>query len=183
MQVGSGDVAGDGTFHVVQNGVSLGSVFIDMMQAAGVNQIAQFLEVNLVAGAPVELRYQPAVADSLPWGRGSYFDVSQLPTSVSTLVANGTATNDQTALKYFDVGSTRYQWGQHNDGNLDPSTVTLNAPFANAEYVVIPVCSSGAAGSCSTEAKTTTTFDIDRASTFATAQTWDWFAIGQKPAV
>jgi len=86
MMAGSGLFNGDGTFHVVQNGVSLGSVFVDMMEAAGVNQVSSFLDVNLVAGFAVELRYQPVVADAIAWGRGSYFDVTQLPTAVAPVV-------------------------------------------------------------------------------------------------
>ena len=83
---GSGDFNDDGTFHVVQNGVSLGSIFIDIMQAAGVNQIAPFIDVDLAAGQAVTLQYQPASADSIPWGKGSYFDLSQLPTAIAPVV-------------------------------------------------------------------------------------------------
>jgi hypothetical protein len=86
MMSGSSDMQADGTFHVVQNGVSLGNIFVDMMQAAGVNQVSNFLDLNLVAGQAVELRYQPAAADTIPWGRGSYFDITQLPTAVAPVV-------------------------------------------------------------------------------------------------
>jgi hypothetical protein len=86
MLAGSGLFNDDGIFHVVQNGTSLGSIFVDMMQVNGVNQVSSFLDVNLVAGAAVELRYQPISADSVAWGRGSYFDVSQLPTAVAPTV-------------------------------------------------------------------------------------------------
>jgi hypothetical protein len=83
---GSGDFNDDGTFHVVQNGVSLGSVYIDIMVAAGVNQIAPFIDVDLAAGLPVTLQFQPLVADSIPWGKGSYFQLTQLPTASATVV-------------------------------------------------------------------------------------------------
>jgi hypothetical protein len=86
MLSGSGDMQADGTFHVVQNGVSLGNIFVDMMQAAGVNQVSNFLDLNLAAGQAVELRYQPATADTIPWGRGSYFDIAQLPTAVAPVI-------------------------------------------------------------------------------------------------
>lgn len=86
MLCGSGEFNGDGTFHVVSGGVSLGSVFVDMMQAAGVNQVANFIDVNADAGSTLSLHYQPVVADSVPWGAGSYFQVDQLPTTVAPVV-------------------------------------------------------------------------------------------------
>ena len=82
----SGQFNGDGTVHVVQGGVSLGSVYIDLMEASGVNQSSAFIDVNVAAGTAVELRVQPDVADSIVWGKGSYFDLSQLPTAVAPVV-------------------------------------------------------------------------------------------------
>jgi hypothetical protein len=333
MLAGSGLFNDDGIFHVVQNGTSLGSIFVDMMQVNGVNQVSSFLDVNLVAGAAVELRYQPLSADSVAWGRGSYFDVSQLPTAVAptvntvaeygesnlpadytltTVYANvtsltvtlpsagtyrirydasvqmsdngttsrtayarlydatvgvevpnssttlggimnevsgtlrtvrfcagneavytvtgpttinvqgyisaatsgasimqakvfnvlgdfggckvsyqkiagqtsfisGLTTLDQTASGYFDIGNMRMQWGQHNDGNVDTTTVSMPRPFLNNTYTVVTTCSSGTAGSCAIEVQTTTTFDIDRASTTVNACTWGWTAFGLRP--
>jgi hypothetical protein len=152
-----------------------------MMQVNGVNQVSSFLDVSLVAGQPVELRYQPLSADSVAWGRGSYFDVSQLPTAVAPLVVNGISTDDQTASGYFDIGTMRIQWGSHNDGNVDTTTVTMPAAFANTAYVITTTSNNGIAGSASAEAKTTTTFDIDRASTTVALNIWGWIAIGQRP--
>jgi hypothetical protein len=86
IMVGSADVNGDGTFRVVQNGVSVGQVFVNMMEAAGVNQISSFIDVDLVAGLPVTLQFNPLVADSIPFDAGSYFQLSQLPTSVVAVV-------------------------------------------------------------------------------------------------
>jgi hypothetical protein len=177
---GSGEFNGDGTFHIVQNGVSVGSVFVDIMQAAGVNQLSPFIDVDLVAGQAVTLNYQPVVADAVPWGKGSYFQLSQLPTASSTVVNGTVAVNDQSATGYFDIGNMRMQWGTHNDGNVDTTTVTLPVPFANTNYAV-NATSNTSAGSLCTEAKTTTTFDIDRASTTVTTQLYSWFAIGLKP--
>jgi hypothetical protein len=329
----SGDFNDNGTVHVVQNGVSVGSVFIDIMVAAGVNQIAGFIDANLVIGLPVELRFQPVVADSIPWGRGSYFDINQLPTAVApqvdtvaeygesnlaadytltTLYANapglsvvlptagtyrirydasiqmsddgttartayarlfdatvgvevphssttlgsitnevsgtlrtvrfcagneavytvtgpttinvqgyisaatsgssimqakvfhvlgdyggckilhqkiagqtsfisGLTTADQTASGYFDIGNMRIQWGLHNDGNVDTTTVTLPAPYLNDTYTVTATSNSGTAGSVAVEAKLTTSFDLDRASTTVNTNVWGWQTIGLKP--
>lgn len=90
---GSGQFAGDGSFHVVQNGISLGSVFVDMMEAAGVNQTTPFLDVNLVAGQTVNLYYQGVVSDALIWQKGSYLDICQLsgflPVNFSTTSISG----------------------------------------------------------------------------------------------
>jgi hypothetical protein len=103
----------------------------------------------------------------------------QLPTA--TVVNPGTvAVTDQAATGYFDIGTMRLQWGAFSDLNVDPATVTLPALFLNANYVVTLTCSS-AAGSAAARTQTTSTFQIDRASTFTTAQTWGWFAVGLKP--
>lgn len=85
-QAGSGQFNGNGTFHIVQGGVSVGSVYVDMMEAAGVNQTTPTIDVVLAAGTAVELRYQPDVADSVIWQRGSYFQLTQLPTAVAPVV-------------------------------------------------------------------------------------------------
>jgi hypothetical protein len=337
---GSGEFNGDGTFHIVQNGVSVGSIFVDIMQAAGVNQLSPFIDVDLAAGQAVTLNYQPVVADAVPWGRGSYFQLTQIagflpsvpttgttvdyvsayrtsisssintaidvpfsaaigniastpasgtfdltagktyelegalslqgltgatdggyitygwvdtsnnllatgqgsaqiqidavttakifagqqtakiiytpsvnqtvkfriftPAGVTSFALYGSGTgqagtyaiikqlgstsntvgtlpaNDQSATGYFDIGNMRMQWGTHNDGNVDTTTVTFPAPFANTNYAV-NATSNTSAGSLCTEAKTTTTFDIDRASTTVTTQLYSWFAIGLKP--
>ena len=45
---------------VVQGGVSLGSVYINQHNSAGsVNQTSGFIDVNVAAGTPVFLHYQP----------------------------------------------------------------------------------------------------------------------------
>ena len=177
---GSGDFNADGTFHIVQNGVSIASIFVDTMQAAGVNQIAPFIDVDLASGQAVTLNYQPALADAIPWGQGSYFQLTQLPTASSTVVDGTVAVNDQAASGYIDIGTMRMQWGTHNDGNVDTTTVTLPVAFANTAYSVVAT-SNTSAGSLSTESKTTTAFDIDRASTTTGAQNYSWFAVGLKP--
>ena len=111
MMSGSGDMNGDGTFHVVQNGVSLGSVFVDMMQAAGVNQVSNFIDVNADAGTAIALHYQPVTADAVPWNAGSYFDISQLPTAVApvvnTLAEYGSSTLAATTV---DVNVSALSW-------------------------------------------------------------------------
>jgi hypothetical protein len=109
IMVGSADVNGDGTFRVVQNGVSLGQVFVNMMEAAGVNQISSFIDVDLVAGLPVTLQFNPLVADSIPFDSGSYFQLSQLPTSVVAVV--------DTVVDFGEVNLTT---------NFAPTTVFTN---------------------------------------------------------
>lgn len=96
-------------------------------------------------------------------------------------IGGSTSVNDQSSSGYFDVGNMRLQWGTHADGNLDISTVTLPAAFANTTYVVTCTNAQEAAFSLGIGTRTTTTFNIDRSSTATTAQTWGWFAIGQKP--
>jgi hypothetical protein len=96
---GSGEFNGDGTFHIVQNGVSVASVFVDIMQAAGVNQLAPFVDVDLVAGQPVTINFQPVIADSIPWGKGSYFQLTQIGNFINTVLntmvgANGTVAGE-----------------------------------------------------------------------------------------
>jgi hypothetical protein len=104
-------------------------------------------------------------------------EITQLGTSAAVTT---TATNDQSATGYFDIGNMRMQWGTHNDGNVDTTTVTLPAAFANTNYSVVAT-SNTSAGSLDTESKTTTAFDIDRASTTTTVQDYSWIAIGIKP--
>jgi hypothetical protein len=82
---------------------------------------------------------------------------------------------------YFDIGTMRMQWGLSDDGNVDTFTVTLRASFGNTNYTVVVTSNNGIAGSTSVEAKTASTFDIDRASTTASANTWGWIAFGKKP--
>jgi hypothetical protein len=186
MMAGSGEFNGDGTFHVTQNGVSKGSVFIDIMQAAGVNQVSAFLDLNLVAGQAVELRYQPAVVDSVPWGKGSYFDVTEIPTSIYPVVG----TVDQAATGYFDIGTMRLQWGTFTQGSL-AQTVTLPAAFANTNYVVTAnsqsTLSSTTVRGTSFTSKTTVDFitltnSTDAATVNAAAgNTIGYIAIGVKP--
>jgi len=67
----------------VQNGASVGEIFVDMMEAAGVNQVAPFIDVELDEGQAVTLNYRPLVADAVPWGQGSYFQLTQLPTATT----------------------------------------------------------------------------------------------------
>jgi bacteriorhodopsin len=116
----------------------------------------------------------------VPWGKGSYFQLTQSPTAASTMVSGTVAVNDNTASGYMDIGTMRIQYGTHNDANVDTTTVTFPMPFANTNYSV-NATSNTSAGSLCTEAKTTTTFDIDRASTTTTTQVYSWFAIGLKP--
>jgi hypothetical protein len=92
-----------------------------------------------------------------------------------------TAITDNTASHYVDIGNMRLQWGNHNDNNVDTTTVTLPALFANTDYVVNAISNSGGSLSVAAEAKTTSTFDLDRSSSATSTQTWGWFAIGQKP--
>jgi hypothetical protein len=83
MVNGSEEFADNGYFHVVQNGVSLGQVLYNMMEAAGVNQCSGFIDVNVVAGQAVSLYYRTAhtADDSLSWDSGSYFQLDQLPST------------------------------------------------------------------------------------------------------
>ena len=79
----SAEFNGDGEFHIMQNGVSLGSVFVNMMESAGVNQTFAFIDANLSAGLAVELWYKPVTNDNIVWERGSFFDITQLPNTTN----------------------------------------------------------------------------------------------------
>jgi hypothetical protein len=78
----------DGIFHVVQNGVSVGQVSYNMNEASAVNQCAGFIDVDLVAGQEVSLNYRTrhTTTDGVSWDRGSYFQLTQLPTAVAPVV-------------------------------------------------------------------------------------------------
>lgn len=84
----STDFLADGIFHVVQNGVSVGQVSYNMNEASAVNQSAGFIDVNLVAGQEVSLHYRTrhTASDGIAWDRGSYFQLTQLPTAVAPVV-------------------------------------------------------------------------------------------------
>jgi hypothetical protein len=121
-------------------------------------------------------------------GLARSYQIGQSETSVSIRQLGSTSNTvgtlpavDQSAAGYFDIGNMRMQWGNHDDLNADTSTVVLPAAFANTSYAVTCTSNSGTAGSTSAEAKTTTTFDIDRASTTVNANTWGWIAIGLRP--
>jgi tetrahydromethanopterin S-methyltransferase subunit B len=181
LNAGSDETANNATIVVVQGGVSLGSIYVNQHNSAGsVNQTAGFIDVEVTAGTPVFLHYQPDITEAVAFDKGIYFQMTQLPTASSTVVDGTVAVNDQAASGYFDVGTMRMQWGTHNDGNVDTTTVTLPVAFANTAYSVVAT-SNTSAGSLSTESKTTTTFDIDRASTTTGAQNYSWFAVGLKP--
>lgn len=87
----STDFLADGIFHVVQNGVSVGQVSYNMNEASAVNQSAGFIDVDLVAGQAVSLHYRTrhTASDGIAWDRGSYFQLTQIPTDVIPVVTNG----------------------------------------------------------------------------------------------
>jgi hypothetical protein len=121
-------------------------------------------------------------------GVGRSFQIGQSESSVSihqlgsSLNTVGTlAAVDNSGAGYIDFGNMRMQWGLHDDGNADTTTVTLPALFLNNNYVVTATSNNGVAGSVSVEAKTTSSFDLDRASTTATTNIWGWQAVGMKP--
>jgi hypothetical protein len=84
----STDFLADGIFFVVQNGVSVGQVSYNMNEASAVNQSAGMIDVNLVAGQEVSLHYRTrhTASDGIAWDRGSYFQLTQLPTAVAPVV-------------------------------------------------------------------------------------------------
>jgi hypothetical protein len=87
LNAGSDETANNGTVVVVQGGVSLGSVYINQHNSAGsVNQTSGFIDVNVVAGTPVFLHYQPDATEAVVFDKGTYFDLSQLPTAVAPIV-------------------------------------------------------------------------------------------------
>lgn len=101
----STDFLADGIFFVVQNGVSVGQVSYNMNEASAVNQSAGFIDVDLVAGQEVSLHYRTryTTTDGISWDRGSYFQLTQLPTAVAVVVntvaeygENNSITNGQT---------------------------------------------------------------------------------------
>jgi hypothetical protein len=132
----------------------------------------------------VQLRNQSAFTVTLNGAGGSGTNHS----SAVTITQLGTTANintlsaaDNSAAGYIDFGNMRMQWGLHDDGNVDTTTVTLPAPFLNNTFVVTATSNNGVAGSVGIEAKTTTSFDVDRASTTVTTNIWGWQAIGFKP--
>lgn len=104
MQASSNEFAGNGYFVIMQNGVFVARQFFDMMEAAGVNHCPISIDVDLVAGQGVELRYQPSItSDAVVWQVGSFFQLSQKPTGVAVVVdavaegsSNTTITTAQT---------------------------------------------------------------------------------------
>jgi len=163
---------------LVKNNATVLTASAAYNQAAGAGlQIVLTYTGNFTAGDLIDVRVNSTAAGTIGVIGYSY-NVTQIGSTSNTV---GTLpANDQSAAGYFDIGNMRMQWGTHNDGNVDTTTVTLPAAFANTNYSVVAT-SNTSAGSLDTESKTTTTFDIDRASTTVTTQLYSWFAIGQKP--
>lgn len=88
------------------------------MEAAGVNQTHASIDVNVSAGTAVELRVQPVTADSIIWGKGSYFDLSQLPTAVAPVV------------------NTVAEYGEQNITNGTTLTSTVDADVATGGFTL-----------------------------------------------
>lgn len=87
MQADSGAFDGNGYFVVMQNGVFVDRVLYNMTLTGVKTQASGFIDVDLVSGLPVELRYQPITAtDTIVWQVGSYFQLSQLPTAVAPVI-------------------------------------------------------------------------------------------------
>jgi hypothetical protein len=112
LNAGSDETANNATVHIVQGGVSLGSVYINQHNSAGsVNQTSGFIDVDLVAGTPVFLHYQPEGSnEAVVFDKGTHFQLSQLPTAIAPVV------------------DTIAEYGESNLA----SNYVLTAAFANA---------------------------------------------------
>jgi hypothetical protein len=108
----------DGIFHVVQNGVSVGQVSYNMNEASAVNQCAGFIDVDLIAGQEVSLHYRTrhTTTDGIGWDRGSYFQLTQLPTAVAPVIDavaeygenNGITDNQTVTTTLADVAGSSF---------------------------------------------------------------------------
>lgn len=97
--------------------------------------------------------------------------------------------NDQSALKYVDVGTVRIQWGTVPGGS-STGTITLPAAFANSNYTI-----NGSITSTSTNTALSVNFNTHTSTTVNYSKTWSnsggsgsiiaeefrWQAIGLKP--
>jgi hypothetical protein len=112
------------------------------------------------------------------------------------LTSDTTPTNDKASSGYFDIGTMRMQWGKVPTGTAGGNiTVTLPAPFANANYVVTATGNDATttAGTIidirtSGTVRTTTTFmayksyvNTGGAFGYNGSEGFDWIAIGLKP--
>jgi hypothetical protein len=130
VMAGSDQMAGDGYIHVVQNGVSVGQLLYNMMEAAGVNQSVGSIDVNLVAGVPVFLYYRSlnGAGDNINWDAGSYFQLTQSFNSAVTPTFGGASAVANGTGGYVPSPTS----GQQNlplrgDGNFRSNILILNS--------------------------------------------------------
>jgi hypothetical protein len=146
MMNGSEEFLNDGYFHVVQNGVSIGQVLYNLMEAAGVNQCAGFIDVNVAAGQAVSLHFrtnQGNPGDALTWDAGSYFQLDQLPSTetvqagtvapidlVRVRAENGTAITVTTSAQPVIYGSITANVGSGYNAATGIFTAPAAGPYS-----------------------------------------------------
>jgi hypothetical protein len=133
-------------------------------------------------------------ADAAGVGRSYQIGQSESSASIrqigSTSNVNTLPAFDNSAAGYFDIGNMRMQWGTFTQGSA-AQTVTLPAPFANLNYVVVgndqTSTSSTTVRGTSFSSQTTNDFISLTNSTNATTvnaaagNTIGYIAIGVKP--
>ncbi len=98
--------------------------------------------------------------------------------------------NDQTASKYFDIGTMRIQWGSKTITSDSSVIVTLPTSFADTTYAITFsfdntwTASGTVQGPLRIEkdSKTTTQFELNRDDDVTGTINVDWMAIGLKPS-
>jgi hypothetical protein len=114
----------------VQNGVSVGQVSYNMNEASAVNQCAGFIDVDLVAGQEVSLHYRTrhTTTDGIGWDRGSYFQLTQLPSAVAPVIEVGTTgiPNSPSSTLQAIAITNRATGGQIGSA---ATTVNINSAF------------------------------------------------------
>jgi hypothetical protein len=176
------NVATDGNMKVVVNGLAIFADYINM--EVGTNTFSfEYAGLNLSAGDVVTLAWSPNSIDTISILEGTTFTMEQLPSS-TVIPSTALVVNDQATSGYFDMGTTRMQWGIDTSAVAGNRTVTLPVAFANATYTVTTsVARIAGTGMATVGTFTTTSFDTLARTGTGTNVTENvhWTAIGLKP--
>jgi hypothetical protein len=122
----------------------------------------------------------------------AWFTITQVGSTATTSVPMSLISEiqDKASSGYFDIGTTRIQWGKNLGSGVEIYTATFPVPFASSSYAITTSMANGGDWVYCVGAygKTTTGFTarkrlINNAGTLgiATAETFDYIAIGLKP--
>lgn len=164
-----------------------GSTFVDLADIVA-NQRIAYHETDS-AGFIIVLMDNGALAGGtfiVNGYTGNTVKIYAIKDQKTVINTTNTPVNDQAISGYMDIGNVRMQWGTDFSG-ISTSTVTLPAPFANADYSVTATVETNGTTvyAVGIESFTTTSFDYRAVFTStggsAGGSPVRWQAIGLKP--